>query len=70
MEVGKMDSIFRDESKKLGFGLMRLPQADPNDWQSPILVEQVKEMVDCFMEQGFTYLTRHGCIAALTARRL
>ena len=50
-----MDSIFRDESKKLGFGLMRLPQADPNDWQSPILVEQVKEMVDCFMEQGFTY---------------
>jgi predicted aldo/keto reductase-like oxidoreductase len=36
--------------KKLGFGLMRLPQKD-----GAIDVEQVKTMVDLFMEAGFTY---------------
>ncbi len=36
--------------KKLGFGLMRLPQKD-----GAIDVEQVKEMVDLFMDAGFTY---------------
>ena len=39
--------------KKLGFGLMRLPQnsADAAD----IDLEQVKQMVDLFLERGFTY---------------
>ena len=40
--------------KKLGFGLMRLPTlgtADPAD----IDIEQLKAMVDRFMERGFTY---------------
>ncbi|MDO4537711.1 MAG: aldo/keto reductase [Coriobacteriales bacterium] len=41
-------------SKKLGFGLMRLPQLDPTDSAS-VDVEQVKQMVDLFMERGFTY---------------
>ena len=36
--------------KKLGFGLMRLPEKD-----GAIDIEQVKEMVDLFMEAGFTY---------------
>ncbi len=36
--------------KKLGFGLMRLPQKD-----GVIDVEQVKVMVDKFMDAGFTY---------------
>lgn len=36
--------------KKLGFGLMRLPQKD-----GVIDVEQTKTMVDRFMEAGFTY---------------
>ena len=36
--------------KKLGFGLMRLPQKD-----GVIDVEQVKQMTDLFMEAGFTY---------------
>ncbi len=36
--------------KKLGFGLMRLPQKD-----GAIDIEQTKEMVDLFMEAGFTY---------------
>ena len=40
--------------KKLGFGLMRLPLTDPNDAGS-IDLEQVKQMVDTFLERGFTY---------------
>ncbi len=39
-----------EEIKKLGFGLMRLPQKDGH-----IDIEQTKEMVDLFMEAGFTY---------------
>lgn len=39
-----------DEPKKLGFGLMRLPHKG-----LLIDVEQVKKMVDLFMEAGFTY---------------
>ena len=44
---------FRPE-KKLGFGLMRLPLNDPSD-SKDIDVEQVRKMVDTFMERGFTY---------------
>ncbi|MBQ8161152.1 MAG: aldo/keto reductase [Clostridia bacterium] len=40
--------------KKLGFGLMRMPTLDPND-PSRVDIEQVKQMVDLFMERGFTY---------------
>ena len=36
--------------KKLGFGLMRLPQKD-----GAIDIEQTKEMVDLFLGAGFTY---------------
>ncbi len=39
-----------DDIKKLGFGLMRLPQKD-----GVIDVEQVKVMVDRFLAAGFTY---------------
>lgn len=35
---------------KLGFGLMRLPKTG-----SDIDIEQTKQMVDCFLAQGFTY---------------
>ncbi len=41
-------------AKKLGFGLMRMPRIDPND-AAAVDVEQVKQMVDLFMEWGFTY---------------
>lgn len=42
--------------KKLGFGLMRLPMLD-----GEIDIEQVKQMVDVFMENGFTYFdTAYG----------
>lgn len=41
-------------TKKLGFGLMRLPLLDPND-QKSIDMEQLKKMVDLFLDRGFTY---------------
>lgn len=40
--------------KKLGFGLMRLPQLDPDDATS-VDLEAVCQMVDRFLERGFTY---------------
>ena len=40
--------------KKLGFGMMRLPLLDAND-DSKIDIEQTKQMVDTFLERGFTY---------------
>jgi len=42
------------KAKKLGFGLMRLPLVNPED-AGAIDMEQVKRMVDLFMEKGFTY---------------
>lgn len=39
---------------KLGFGCMRLPLTDPAD-QKSIDIEQLKQMVDVFMEGGGTY---------------
>ena len=40
--------------KKLGFGLMRMPVLDPTN-SAAVDVEQVKQMVDLFMDKGFTY---------------
>ncbi|MBQ6893620.1 MAG: aldo/keto reductase, partial [Clostridia bacterium] len=42
------------EMKKLGFGLMRLPLTDANDAGS-IDIPKLCEMVDAFLENGFTY---------------
>ncbi|MCR4764710.1 MAG: aldo/keto reductase [Bacteroidaceae bacterium] len=40
--------------KKFGFGLMRLPLTDPKV-ASSVDLEQMKQMVDLFIEKGFTY---------------
>ena len=40
--------------KKLGFGLMRLPLLNKED-PAAVDIEQVKRMVDLFIEKGFTY---------------
>ena len=42
------------QAKKFGFGLMRLPLVDKTN-AGDIDVEQVKQMVDTFLERGFTY---------------
>ena len=47
-------SIFGDDTKKLGFGLMRLPLRDEND-EGSIDIQHMKDMVDIFMKRGFTY---------------
>ncbi|MBR1580513.1 MAG: aldo/keto reductase [Selenomonadaceae bacterium] len=40
-----------EQIKKLGFGLMRLPKLDDGSFD----IEQIKTMVDEFLEAGFTY---------------
>lgn len=40
--------------KKLGFGCMRLPLTNPEDPTS-VDLEQFCEMIDTFMDNGFTY---------------
>ena len=40
--------------KKLGFGLMRMPLLDKTN-AADVDIEQVKKMVDMFIEKGFTY---------------
>lgn len=45
-----METYLGENTKKLGFGLMRLPKKD-----GVIDVEQVKTMVDLFMDAGCTY---------------
>ena len=40
--------------KNLGFGFMRLPLKDPEDFKS-VDLETLKQMVDTFMERGFCY---------------
>ena len=40
--------------KRLGFGLMRMPTVDKTN-VADVDIEQVKKMVDLFIEKGFTY---------------
>ena len=40
--------------KRLGFGLMRMPTVDKTN-AADVDIEQVKKMVDLFIEKGFTY---------------
>jgi uncharacterized protein len=44
------DNYLGEKIHKLGFGLMRLPMSEED-----VDLEQTKNMVDRFMEQGFTY---------------
>ena len=59
--------------KKLGFGLMRLPLLDPND-DASIDLEHAKQMVDLFMERGFTYfdtaIMYHNCASQRAAKEI
>ncbi|ETP71224.1 putative oxidoreductase of aldo/keto reductase family [Lachnospiraceae bacterium JC7] len=54
--------IFPEMKKHLGFGMMRLPMNGDN-----VDTEQVKRMVDLFLENGFNYFdTAHGYINGLS----
>ena len=44
------DRAFRENKKHLAFGMMRLPMIGDE-----VDIEQTKQMVDLFLEQGFTY---------------
>ncbi|MGN0171434.1 MAG: aldo/keto reductase [Acutalibacteraceae bacterium] len=44
----------KTEAKKLGFGLMRLPLTNADD-EASIDLQKTQEMVDLFIERGFTY---------------
>ena len=46
-----MERYFGEKTPKLGFGLMRLPKLK----SEKIDIEQTKQMVDLFMDAGFTY---------------
>ena len=46
-----MERFFGENTPKLGFGLMRLPRLD----DGTIDIEQTKQMVDLFLDAGFTY---------------
>lgn len=44
----------KDNVKKLGFGCMRFPITEPDNFKA-VDVHQVEKMVDTFIERGFTY---------------
>lgn len=53
-------SYLGEEIKKLGFGLMRLPEYE-QDGEKQVDLNQLNEMVDLFMDAGFTYFdTAYG----------
>ncbi|MDE6420073.1 MAG: aldo/keto reductase [Lachnospiraceae bacterium] len=57
-----MEQDFVKNSKKFGFGCMRLPMKDGN-----IDFEECNRMVDAFMEAGFTYFdTAKGYLGGLS----
>ena len=46
-----MERYFGESTPKLGFGMMRLPKLPDDTFD----LEQIKRMVDCFMDAGLTY---------------
>ena len=54
---------FENVKKRFGFGLMRLPMLSKEE----VDIEQVKKMVDYFIQNGFNYFdTAHGYIGGLS----
>lgn len=59
-----MNKFFPEIKKNFGFGLMRLPSK-----RSKIDLEQMKAMVDLFIEKGFNYFdTAHGYHSGLSEK--
>lgn len=56
------NKFFGEVKKNFGFGLMRLPMMDKK-----VDIEQTKQMVDIFIENGFNYFdTAHGYIDGMS----
>ncbi len=55
-------------TKKLGFGLMRLPSLDEND-PSKIDFAEMNKMVDTFLERGFTYFDTAWMYCAFSSEK-
>lgn len=57
-----MERAFQEIRKNFGFGMMRLPMLGEK-----VDIEQVKKMVDVFIDSGFNYFdTAHGYINGLS----
>ena len=50
-----MDKAFEENNRKLGFGMMRLPELAAAGKFGNIDIELTKKMVDYFISEGFTY---------------
>ena len=50
-----MENSFGGNTKKLGFGMMRLPELATSGKFGNIDIELTKKMVDYFISEGFTY---------------
>ena len=50
-----MDDIFGENTRKLGFGMMRLPELATSGKFGNIDIELTKKMVDHFISEGYTY---------------
>ena len=50
-----MVNVFGESTKKLGFGMMRLPEQAAAGKFGNIDIEMTKKMVDYFISEGFTY---------------
>lgn len=56
------------QNKKLAFGMMRLPQLDDNP--EHVDLEKTCEMVDAFLQKGYTYFDTVMFITTAKARSL
>lgn len=50
-----MESTFGENTRKLGFGMMRLPELAASGKYGKIDIDLTRKMVDYFISEGFTY---------------
>ena len=55
LKANGMENAFGENTKKLGFGMMRLPELATSGKFGNIDIELTKKMVDYFISEGFTY---------------
>ena len=65
-----MENIFGENTKKLGFGMMRLPELSTSGKFGNIDIELTKKWWITLYPRALHTLTQHGCIAASRVRML